>query len=191
MKKKLSGIVLATSLLCTGAYANESRLADDTKSLVALETGFSSLDMDTPTLAGESENFANIGVKVGAETKDFRAFVSFRYLTISDFDYATTLGAELQYLINLSSAFNMFVGLNAGYANMKFAPNNTTRTFSDPYYGADLGFNFHLGQSYDLEVGARVNTLEAENTLDAGGTYKLNDMVTGYVGIVYKFDLER
>jgi len=192
MKKKLSGIVLATSLLCTGTYADDLHFKDGTKSLIAFETGFSSLDMDLPTVSGESESFANVGVKVGAETRNYRVFASFRYLAISDFDYATTVGLELQYLINLSSSFNMFVGLNGGYANMKLADSsNRTRTFSDPYYGADFGCNYHMNENFDLEVGVRVNTLDAENTLDAAGTYKLNNILGAYVGVVYKFDLDK
>lgn len=189
MKKKLSNYALMAMIASVGLCGVSLQAFDDTKSLVALEGGYSSLDMDTPTATSVTDEFGHVGLKIGAQTRDYRLFLSFRYFDVEDFDYATQVGAEVQYLINFSSWMNMFIGLNGGYMNIKFAPNgDTTRTLSDSYYGADVGFNFHLSDNVDLELGARVSSLQAENTI-ASKTYTMNDMVSAYTSVIYKFNL--
>jgi hypothetical protein len=73
-----------------------------------------------------------------------------------------------------------------------------SRTISDPYFGGDVGFNYHLNKTYDLEIGARVMATDAKNTQTinyptSGArnvTYTFDNLVTGYASIIVKFQMD-
>jgi len=184
MKKSLKTVVLALSLVSSAAMAGE------TQSLVGIEGGYNSVgyEQNTP-YKSDTYKFGSAGIKVGAQQNSYRVFVSARYYNSKDFDYMTTIGAELQYLINVSSGMNCFIGINAGMANIGFTRNNFKRTISSGYYGGDLGLNFHITQSLDLELGARVMDIEAENTRN-NVTDKFDTMISGYSSLIYKFKMD-
>ncbi|WP_434580305.1 porin family protein [Sulfurimonas sp. NW15] len=183
MKKRVKKIILALSLVSCAA------MADDTQSLVGLEGGYSSVSYEQNTpYNNDTYKLGSAGVKVGAQNENYRIFAGARYYNSKNFDYMTTFGVELQYLINVSPAVNCFIGLNAGIVNIGFTRNNFSRTISDNYYGGDLGLNFHIAESMDLELGLRVMDIEAENTQN-NITYKFNTLVSGYGSIIYKFKM--
>ena len=193
MKKNIKKIILATLLLTTTLSAQEFSNNDDSYSLVAFETSYSSFDVendDTTTVAMDPYTFASAGVKIGAQTKEYRIFLSARYHPVTDFDYVYTLGGEFQYLFNFSKYANFYLGVNAGIAEMSFVDlNDKTRTISDPYYGGDAGFNVHLGDSIDMELGVRVMSLNAEN-LQEDITYSFNNMASGYMSLIFKYQMD-
>ena len=87
---------------------------------------------------------------------------------------------------------NFFIGVNGGLMNLKFTPSNETssRTISDPYFGGDAGFNIHVSDSVDFELGARVMDVQAKNTNATNNvTYNFNDVITGYGSLIYKFKM--
>jgi hypothetical protein len=178
-------------------FITSSLMADysfDVTSLIGVDGGYGSLDAER-----SDNNSSNItkysmpygGVKVGAQTKEFRIFLGLNYYSADDFDYVTTYGASLQYLINVTSYFNLFLGVNTGVANMRYlaSKENKARTVSDSYYGLDTGANIHLGKSFDFELGVRYMSIGAENTIN-NVTYRFDNMLTGYSSIIYRFKMD-
>jgi len=192
MKKIVSGLV-AFFILLGSAYADD--LSFETWSLIGIEGGYSSFDLERDQVGTPVQtttyNKAEAGIKIGAQTQNYRLFLSMRDYFVSDFDYLVTYGVEGQYLFNFSKVANLFIGINAGAidAKLTIANESRTRSFSDPYFGGDLGFNFHIGESFDLELGARVMTTDAQNTIN-GVTYKIDTLTTGYVSFIYKYQMD-
>jgi len=171
-----------------------------TQSLVAVEGGISSFDLNNNTGApSDSQSPASIGLKIGAEAQTYRIFLGGRTYGVNDqFDYANSFGASLQYLFRFSTHFNIFAGINGGVINMEFDDSlGQVRSVSQGYVGGDLGANFSLNHNFDIEVGVRYMNLNAENTryVDDGTgaktpyTYDIDNMVTTYVSLVYKFKI--
>ncbi len=103
----------------------------------------------------------------------------------------TTFGVDVQYMLNFSSSANVFLGIGAGITKMRFAPANepNSRTISDSYLSGDLGVNVHVTENVDLELGTRIMSLEATNTIN-NVTYTFDNLITGYVSIIYKFNMD-
>lgn len=191
MKKIVSKIVLASlvtaSALSAGAF-------DNGISLVGIEGGIGTMktEVDTATTAKKEDySVPSVGLKVGAEYGNYRVFLSGRYFSQSDFDYITTFGVEGQYLFNVSKAANIFIGANAGIANMKFLAEgeSSSRSLSDPYLGGDIGVNYHVNKEFDIELGARVMNLISEND-KYDVTYKFDNIVSGYASLIYKYQMD-
>jgi hypothetical protein len=193
IKKVVQKIVLAGLVLTTPLMA-EFNFNKDIYSLLAFEGGYSSFDVeknDTLTPATITKyDMMHAGLKIGAQSKNYRFFLSGRYYNANDFDYATTLGAELQYIFNFSSMANFYLGINGGIVNMRFTDGGTTsRTISDPYFGGDVGFNIHLADNIDFELGARVMQIQAENKIGLI-SYKFDNLVSGYASLIFKYKMD-
>ena len=194
MIKNRLGKAFVVAAICSSAVMADTVIYPD-YSLIGIEGGMTSVnsDIDTPTSSDSvNKTVQNIGIKIGAESYNYRIFLTANYYTNPDssYDYMGTYGGELDYLLNVSSKVNLYLGVNAGIANMKFkAPNETTkRLISNPYYGADAGLNFHASKLIDLELGARLMMLDATNTKN-NVTYTFNNFVTGYVSIIFKYEM--
>jgi len=100
-------------------------------------------------------------------------------------------GAELQYKFNLSSIINFYIGANIGRISFRFDDaSNNTRDFTTEYMGGDVGFNWHLTDSADIEIGARIMSLpEPEHTL-SGVTYTFDDISMSYVSLIFKYQMD-
>ena len=188
MKKNLKNIIISSLLLSSVV------VADDTKSLVGFEGGYAQTDVssNSSTLSYDKTCvLGSGGFKIGAENRNYRLFISGRYYNSKDFESANTIGAELQYMINVTDWANLFIGVSAGQFDAeKKDRSNVTREFSEMYYGGDAGFNFHLGKSVDLELGARMIDIQADNTI-SGVTYSIDPMFSAYASLIFKFELER
>jgi hypothetical protein len=194
MKNRLSKVVCATVLVASSLMA-ESGMFDDRESLVGVEVGYTSLEVERndgsrPANIG-THKLPNGGLKIGAQSKNFRVFLSGRYYGGDDFDYITTYGAEIQYLLNISKYANIYFGGGGGGIKLRFAPSGEpySRTVSDTYYSGDVGTNIHVGESVDIEVGVRVLALSASNTIN-NITYNFDNLVTGYASVIYKFKMD-
>ena len=190
--KTINKVILAALLATTTLSAQNFSNNDDTYSLVALETSYNSFDIDNDdsSINIDIDKFPSAGIKIGAQTKEYRIFLSSRYLVIKDFDYAYTLGGEFQYLFNFSKYANFYLGVNAGIAEMSFDDTKKqTRTISDPYYGGDAGFNIHIQDSLDIELGARVMSLNAQNIKD-DVTYSFDSIISGYMSLIFKYQMD-
>ena len=201
IKNRLKTVTLALALTASSLAASDvPDYAFQTNSLVGIEGSYNALGYEygTPTNNQISRLWVGAGgLKIGAETKDFRVFLSGRYYydSSSSHDYIVTYGAELQYKFNVTEVFNVYMGANAGIANLAFRAKgeNFTRTISDPYFGGDIGINIHLGDSVDWELGGRVMSIQADNTKSVNGvskTYHVNQLVTAYTSIIFKWKMD-
>jgi len=196
IKNKLSKAVLVAAMLGSSVMAATVIYPD--YSLIGIEGGYTSINSDVDNFTNStSENVdksvGNIGVKIGAQSYNYRIFLTANYYTNPDssYDYVATYGGQLDYLLNVSEKMNFYIGVNGGLVNMKFiAPNETSkRLIADPYYGADAGINFHASKLIDLELGARLMLLDAVNT-KSNVAYTFNNFVTGYASIIFKFEMD-
>jgi len=186
-------IVLSAALLSSSLMAES--FFKDSYSLIAVEGGMSTMDVERsePGTSATLTKYdtAHAGLKIGAQSDDFRVFFSGRYYSADDFDYMTTYGVDIQYMLNFSSAVNLYMGVGTGLANMRFLPAGeaNSRTISEQYYNGDLGFNIHLGESVDLELGGRIMSIDATNTIDSV-SYNFDNVITGYASVIYKFKMD-
>ena len=191
IKNKLKIALLALSLSASSLVADSFT---DANSLVGIEGGYSSIGYENETTSKQyNSGIGQVGLKLGAESKDYRVFLSGRYQVNGDdaFEYMATYGGEFQYKFNVSKAFNLFMGINGGIASMKFKAEGETasRTISDPFVGGDLGANIHLGKATDLEFGGRVMSIQATN-VKASDSYLVGNMFTGYASLIFKWKMD-
>ncbi|MEA2072970.1 MAG: hypothetical protein U9O86_05235 [Campylobacterota bacterium] len=196
IKSKFKTVIFGAILAASSLAADISEYEFNSSSLVGIEGGIDALNYEYGVRTNNTINntwLGHAGLKIGAESKDFRVFVSGRYFydNESKHDYIVTYGAEIQYKFNISKVFNAYMGANAGIANMAFRADkeNFTRTISDPYFGGDLGINIHLGKSVDWELGGRVMSIQADNTRE-GKTYHVNQIVSAYTSIIFKWQMD-
>lgn len=196
MKKKIisgiAGMLLVSSLM---AQQSSDSYVFNSESLVGIEGGYSAFDVEK-NQAGTAAKITKyrkgeIGLKIGAQTENYRLFLSVRNYFVSDYDYFVTYGAEVQYLFNFSKVANFFVGLNGGILDSRFKVGTepASRALSDPYYGGDIGFNIHTGKYVDIELGGRIMASQASNT-KSGITYKFNNIATGYMSLIFRYQMD-
>ena len=152
MKNQLSKIVISALLITSSLMADESAISysyDNVYSFVGIEGGIGRLDVEKDNGSVSTINKKDMyfgGIKIGAQTDNYKIYLNANYYEADDFDYMTTYGVGLQYMFNFSKHVNAFLGLSAGVANMRFlVPGETSRIISDPYVGGEGGFNIHLG----------------------------------------------
>jgi len=189
--------ILGSVLLLTGVYATASenyfQNAWDAKGLIALEgafgTGQSKLTTDTSTSnavrveqSGNNAAFGG-GLKLGGESENYRLFISARYHDVKTYDYVTTVGAEMQYLIRAGEHFNIFMGINGGGMGSQITDGAIEYTVWDPYAGADVGVNIDIIDNFGLELGGRVNKAFSDSSIKGS----VNFLAEGYVSLVFKF----
>ena len=161
----------------------------NSRSLVGIEGSYNTMDVENVTASSRvTEKFSGVGMKIGAQTDNYRLFLSGRNNFVDGYDYAYTLGGEFQYLMNFSSFMNMFLGASAGYADLRFVDSiNASRELVTPYFGGDVGFNIHLGESLDLELGARVIKLSDPSHTQNNITYNIDNISSAYMSFIFKY----
>ena len=198
IKNKLAKLILTSSMLALPLIAANTEYVYDSSSLIGIEGGYNYVNADitieTPaTYRQDNKSLGHLGLKIGAETENYRVFLSGRYYKGQDnaFDYIATYGGEIQYLFNMFSAANFFIGANGGIANMKFAIAGETfaRTISSPYVGGDMGFNVHAGDGVDFEFGSKYMNLNAVND-KSGTSYQFNSVLSAYASIIFKYHMK-
>ncbi len=191
MKKVLGSVLLLTSVYAT-ASENYYQNAWDAKGLVALEGAFgvaeTKLTQENPTggdyiIKKESGSSFAGGLKLGGESEDYRFFMSARYHEVEDYDYVTTIGAEMQYLIRAGEHFNIFLGLNGGGMGSQTTIGAVEYSMWNPYVGADAGVNIDIVENFGLEFGIRFNKAFSDSQ-DVGA---VDYLAEGYVSLVFKF----
>ena len=192
MKNKLTKAALVLTFLC----APVTIIADEYNSLFAVEGSYSTIDVETSGATNvdvQTNGFGGIGLKLGAESKNYRIFLSGRYFDAKDFSKLTTMGGEFQYKFNFSKPVNFFLGGNVGYAYMKVGAdpihNLPSVDTTSIYYGADAGFNYHMNELVDLELGARFMTFDESLTRD-GVNFDFSSFVTGYASVIIKWQMD-
>jgi hypothetical protein len=194
MRNKLAKVMLSTMLVGSALVAGTSEYEIDTYSLVGVEAGFSSFDYerdDGSNVQRTTGELMHGGIKIGAQSKNYRVFLSARYYDLTDFDYARTYGVEGQYMFNFSEIANLYIGVNAGTTDMKLIDvnNNSTVKVYEPYYGGDVGANIHFGDSIDWEIGVKYMTINS--TIDKNSIkYNFDRIITAYTSLIYKFKMD-
>ena len=179
MRKKLTKIVLATVLASMPLLADKIAEVNPTKSLFAIEGSYNKTDFKSTGGHSKTDDFGGFGLKIGAQVKHYRIFLSGRMYAIKDFDYAYTYGGEVQYLFTFSKIANFYIGANAGKAVMRQSKDVGTISVDDFYYGGDTGFNIHASELIDVEMGVRAMQI---NNFD--------NMATAYVSMIIKYDMD-
>lgn len=186
LKKALLGSLLVSSML----MANSSEYLYDTKSLVGFEGGFGGINVKAAPINDGYVDIGHAGLKIGAQTEDYRLFLSGRYFAGDNFNKITTLGAEFQYKFHVASFMDFFLGVNGGLVSIDYDDvANVNREISDVYYGGDVGANFIVTDLVDFEIGARLMSIQADNTI-SGVTYTFDDIISGYASIIFKYDMD-
>ena len=197
MKNRLSKIVVSALLITSSLMADESPSLysyDGVYSFVGIEGGIGRLDVerdDGTTSTINKKDMYGGGLKIGAQTDNYKIYLNANYYDADSFDYMTTYGVGLQYMFNFSKGMNAFLGVNTGIANMRFLiSGETSRTISDPYVGGEAGFNVHLGDELDLEIGARILSLDATNIMSGAPTFTFDNIISGYASINFKYKMD-
>ena len=187
MKNSLSKVVLATMMATAPLAASEYSF--DTHSLFAIEGGASNIGVEQPGGLYSDTSIANVGLKIGAQTDNYRVFLSARYYDAENASTLNTYGAEVQYLFNFSKPVNFFIGANGGIANVKLAlVGEASERASEVYYGADAGFNIHATELIDIEIGGRYMALQ-EDIVSASGA-KVDGITTAYASLIIKWEMD-
>ncbi|MBD3796952.1 MAG: hypothetical protein IE887_04295 [Campylobacterales bacterium] len=186
--KKLTKVLLASLVCATLGVADDFSY----NSLIAVEGGASTFNVENTDGSFDKDfTLSSVGLKIGAESERYRAFLGARYYMNSTIDPMFTYGVELQYLLNLGSALNLFIGGGIGMAEIEMKDTlGQIRKTSDSYLSGDLGFNIHAGSNLDVELGARIVNVDATNEQTTGGTYQYNNLITGYASLIYKFKMD-
>ena len=181
--------MIAVAPLAAGEYSFNSN------SLFAIEGGGSSLSADRDNLGithtVEEKEFGHIGLKVGAETETFRAFIGANYYIADELSSLGTAGASLQYKFNFSDPVDFFIGGNVGMAYLKVKADGTNPSdaTTTSYIGGDAGFNIHATETIDFELGARYMQLNEE--LSQGpNKYTFNHIASAYASVIFKFKMD-
>ena len=191
VKNKIRATIIGLTLIGATLSAEILPYQYDENSLIGVEGGYSTLDYNKASQSIQSVKLLNAGLKIGAESKNFRVFLSGRYFqdSTAEFKQLTTFGGELQYKFISLETFNLFVGANGGYANVRFDTGDGfgTRSTSTSYFGADIGANIHLGQNMDLELGSRIISLQATHVSNTFGNYYIDKIMNIYVSLIFKW----
>ena len=193
MKKNLAKAALVTIMasapLVAGGFSNT------TESLFALEGGYTNLNAEVSQngYSLQKEGMGNFGLKLGAQGKNYRVFLSGRYFLAEQGNTVATAGGEAQYKFNFSSPVDFFIGANGGIAFMKIGPSDdgvmASVSTNAPYIGGDVGFNYHASELIDLELGVKYMHIDEKITQGAV-TYDFNNMTTGYASIIFKYQMD-
>ncbi len=178
IKSGLQKALLSIAVMTTSLVAGDIDHSSKTNSLFAVEAGYSSTDIEAIGGNGTlKDNFANIGLKIGAEGESYRVFLGASSYVVPDYSYMYMYGGSLQYKFNFMKEVNFFVGANVGLADLKatLATDNTHTS----YYGGDAGFNFHATKMLDLELGMRGVQLG-----------NVDNILTGYMSVIIKYQMD-
>ena len=190
IKKVLKKALISSLLVSSALMANSSEYLYDTKSLVGFEGGFGGINVKAAPINDGYVDIGHAGLKIGAQTEDYRLFLSGRYFAGDNFNKITTLGAEFQYKFHVASFMDFFLGVNGGLVSIDYDDvANVNREISDVYYGGDVGANFIVTDLVDFEIGARLMSIQADNTI-GGVTYTFDDIISGYASIIFKYDMD-
>ncbi len=187
----LRKLVLSVLLvLGTSAIAQESYFQNeyDYKGLIGLELGYmgaeiqkhhdpsTCVDPSCDTRYTSTSSNPSLGLKLGGESKHYRAFIDMRIWNDSDYDTAGTVGLALQYLIRLNNHFNFFLGVNGGGIN-------TVSDEFDAYFGGDAGINYDINENLGLEFGLRYSDVQINDSDNLKADY----FYQGYFSVIFKF----
>ena len=160
---------IAIALLCT--VLGSSLYADgisEAKGFIGLEVGAATVQADTFTELGREGDAVEYGIRIGAQTNEWRSMLLFDYYDSSDDDQNMEKGyfmLDYFFLKSETSSFKPFVGLNFGYVNYE----STLVEDDGLLYGGQAGFIINVAETIDLDLSYRYSLSGAE-ALDNTGS---------------------
>ncbi len=160
MVKKIETVLLCTAL-SSSVYAGN---VSEAKGFMGLEVGAATVQADVggffaePDYDGDAVEF---GLRLGAQTNEWRTMFVFDYYDSSDDDQNMEKGflmLDYFFLNSDESSFRPFIGLNVGYANYE-----STLIEDDGFlYGGQAGFVLNVAETVDLDLGYRYSLSNAD-----------------------------
>ena len=172
MKQQVIKVVMATFLGCVPLFSNDEDYTYKSQSLFAVEGGYSFYNNNVTREFSD----LNFGLKVGAQSKNYRLFINANRDNASNGDNIYRGGLSVQHMFNFSSHANFFVGINAGLTSG--GDLNTGQEYPT-YYGGDIGFNIYGEDNIDYEIAMRSMKTENFDTITAG-----------YFSVIIKYQID-
>ncbi len=168
--RKINKFIFGTLLTVSSLNAEIVDYIYDTKSLVAIESGYSISNNDNDS------SKINFGLKLGAESNEYRIFIGARRHNRELDKSIYTYGVDFQYIFNFSQYANMYIGVNGGSANIV---NEDEKRVYEVYYGGDIGFNIHANKLIDVEIGSKIIKIEETKSISYG-----------YISLIIKYKMD-
>lgn len=166
MMKKTVVALLAGMALGSSVYAGS---APGDKKFLGLEVGAATVKGDTFYELNREGTAAEYGVRLGAQTDEWRTMFTFDYFDSSDDDQNVEKAlVTVDYFVYNSGtevSVRPFVGLNVGYANYE----STGVDVSGIVYGGQAGVVIGITPEIDLDLSYRYS-LSQTDEFDSMGT---------------------
>ena len=160
MVKKIVMVLLCTAL-GSSLYAENMSTG---KGFMGLEVGYATVQGDVAGLLPELDregDAVEYGLRLGAQTDEWRTILAFDYYDDSDNDQNVEKGylmVDYFLLQGSESAFKPFIGLNVGYANYE----STLVEDNGFLYGGQAGVVVSVMESIDLDLSYRYSLSDAD-----------------------------
>lgn len=167
---------IAIALLCT--VLGSSLYASESKGFMGLEVGYGSVDGDIFTGQKHEGDAAEFGIRLGAQTDEWRTMFVFDYFDSSSDDQTVEKGfLMIDYFFmdsDIDTVVRPFIGANVGYANYE----STLVDASGFIYGGQIGVTMRAGESVDIDLSYRYSL---------GQEDELNNLSSITLGINYLY----
>ncbi|MEA1954426.1 MAG: hypothetical protein U9O24_08555 [Campylobacterota bacterium] len=160
MVKKIEMLLLC-SLLGSSLYGGN---VSEAKGFIGLEVGAASVQADVGGFFAEKDydgSAAEFGLRIGAQTEEWRTTFAFDYYDSSDDDQNMEKGfllLDYYFLNGNESAVKPFIGLNVGYVNYE----STFIEDNGFLYGAQAGFAVDVAETMELDLSYRYSLSNAD-----------------------------
>jgi opacity protein-like surface antigen len=166
MMKKIA-MVLLCAIFSSGAYADNDVTVS--KGFLGLEVGASMIQGDTFSELRHESTAAEFGLRLGAQTDEWRTMFTLNYLdSDGDDQNVERVSLYVDYFFggeNMDIMFKPFIGINVGYANYE----STGIDSSDFIYGGQVGFVSSVTEEIDLDLSYRYS-LSNSDSFDSMGS---------------------
>jgi len=168
----LKGVALSL-LVCGVALAGgNSELDETSKKIIGVEVGASTIKADTiysPVISiaesGHESTYAEWGIRLGAEKKDWRTLFVLNYFNNSDDDQKYWKGlSEFDYYITNVNGLKPYLGVNLGYMNYESTDIDT----SGFIYGGQAGVQFEASENIELDFSYRYSASKMDEVDHTG-----------------------
>jgi len=176
MVKKIVIALLCTAL-SSSLYAGDQSFGS--KGFMGLEVGYGSVEGDIFTGQKQTSDAAEYGLRLGAQTEEWRTmFVYDYYKSDSDDDQTVQKGfLMIDYFFvdsDIDTVVRPFIGANIGYARYE----STLVEADDFIYGGQVGVTMRASESVDIDLSYRYSF---------GAADELNNVSSITLGINYLY----
>ena len=161
-------MIKSTLMAVTACIAlGSSVYAEDAQGFIGVEVGKGFVKGDTYTEARHKGDAVEYGLRIGAQSNEWRTTFTFDYFNSDSDDQNVEKGMlSLDYFFlngsDMQMEFKPFIGMNIGYANYE----STGIDSSDFIYGAQTGIVVNMTDQIDLDLSYRYS-LSASDVFDS------------------------